>query len=63
VNSSIGAGDSFVGGLVSGLLNGMDAQDAVCFGISAAASTLKSAGTDLCELNDVEAIHAELCGS
>jgi len=63
VNSSIGAGDSFVGGLVFGLLNGMKAQDAVCYGISAAASTLKSAGTDLCELNDVEAIHAELCGS
>ncbi|MDR9408474.1 MAG: 1-phosphofructokinase family hexose kinase [Balneolaceae bacterium] len=63
VNSSIGAGDSFVGGLVFGLLNEMKAQDAVCYGISAAASTLKSAGTDLCELKDVQAIHAELCGS
>ncbi|NBC64122.1 MAG: hexose kinase, partial [Bacteroidetes bacterium] len=30
VNSSIGAGDSFVGGLVFGLLNGMNAQNAVC---------------------------------
>lgn len=63
VNSSIGAGDSFVGGLVFGLLNEMKAKDAVCYGISAAASTLKSAGTDLCELNDVRAIHSELCRS
>lgn len=63
VNSSIGAGDSFVGGLVAGLIKGMAAPNAVCYGISAAASTLKSAGTDLCDLNDVQAIYAELCGS
>lgn len=62
VNSSIGAGDSFVGGLVAGLMNGMEAENAVCFGISAAASTLKSSGTDLCELSDVQAIHSRLCG-
>lgn len=62
VNSSIGAGDSFVGGLVAGLINGMDAPNAVCYGISTAASTLKSAGTDLCELNDVQQIHEKLCG-
>ncbi len=62
VHSSIGAGDSFVGGLVAGLVDGMNANKAVCYGISAAASTLKSAGTDLCELNDVQNIHAQLCG-
>lgn len=63
VNSSIGAGDSFVGGLVAGLVEGMDVKKAVCYGISAAASTLKSAGTDLCDLNDVQTIHAQLCGA
>ena len=63
VNSSIGAGDSFIGGLVAGLMKGMQSPKAVCYGISAAASTLKSAGTDLCELNDVEKIHTQLCGS
>lgn len=61
VNSSIGAGDSFVGGLVAGLVDGMNANKAVCYGISAAASTLKSAGTDLCDLTDVQNIHAQLC--
>lgn len=62
VHSSIGAGDSFVGGLVTGLVNGMSNGEAVCYGISTAASTLKSAGTDLCELTDVQNIHKELCG-
>lgn len=63
VNSSIGAGDSFVGGLVAGLVKGKDYNESVCYGISTAASTLKSAGTDLCDLNDVQAIHAQLCGA
>lgn len=63
VNSSIGAGDSFVGGLVAGLVNEMDTEESICYGISAAASTLKSAGTDLCDLNDVQSIHSKLCGS
>lgn len=62
VQSSIGAGDSFVGGLVAGLVNGKGSGESVCYGISTAASTLKSAGTDLCELSDVQNIHAQLCG-
>lgn len=63
VNSSIGAGDSFVGGLVAGLVNGNNSGEAVCYGISTAASTLKSPGTDLCELDDVQSIHAQLCNA
>lgn len=63
VHSSIGAGDSFVGGLVAGLVNGKSADEAVCYGIATAASTLKSAGTDLCDFNDVQSIHAQLCGA
>ncbi|MDZ7720292.1 MAG: 1-phosphofructokinase family hexose kinase [Balneolaceae bacterium] len=60
VNSSIGAGDSFVGGLVAGLVTGMSTRDAVLFGIATAASTLKSFGTDLCELEDVKSIYKDL---
>jgi hypothetical protein len=41
----------------------MNEKKAVCYGISAAASTLKSAGTDLCDLNDVQTIHAQMCGT
>lgn len=62
VNSSIGAGDSFVGGLVAGLAEGRGVEDAICYGIAAASSTLKTPGTDLCKLSDVQAISSELCG-
>lgn len=60
VNSSIGAGDSFIGGLIAGLVNGEDTEGAVYNGIAAAASTLKSPGTALCSKEDVQSIRAEL---
>ncbi len=62
VNSSIGAGDSFVGGLVAGLVEGKTIEDSICYGIAAASSTLKSSGTDLCELSEVQAISRQHCG-
>lgn len=61
VNSSIGAGDSFVGGLVAGLVNNYEINNSICYGISAASSTLKSAGTELCEKGEVESIYKEMC--
>lgn len=54
--SAIGAGDSFVAGMIAGLINDFTIDKAICYGISAAASTLQSAGTDLCKLEEVEAI-------
>lgn len=62
VNSSIGAGDSFVGGLVAGLVEGKSIEDSICYGIAAASSTLKTPGTDLCQLADVQEISKQLCG-
>lgn len=62
VNSSIGAGDSFIGGLVAGLTKKYSKEDSVCYGISAASSTLQSAGTELCSKDEVESIHRKLCG-
>ncbi len=56
VRSTIGAGDSFIGGLVAGLMRGFDKKQAVGFGISAAASTLQSEGTDLCDADEVDEI-------
>ncbi len=56
VRSTIGAGDSFIGGLVAGLMHGLDQNQAVGYGISAAASTLQSEGTDLCVPNEVAKI-------
>lgn len=60
--SAIGAGDSFVGGMIAGLLNGLTIDKAICNGISAAASTLQSDGTDLCKLEEVEAIFNSVYG-
>lgn len=54
--SAIGAGDSFVGGMIAGLINGFSTDKAISYGISAAASTLQSEGTDLCLLEEVEEI-------
>lgn len=56
--SAIGAGDSFVGGMITGLINGFPMDKAIRYGISAAASTLQSSGTDLCEKGEVEEIFA-----
>lgn len=56
VRSTIGAGDSFIGGLIAGLVRGLTQEKAVGFGISAAASTLQSEGTDLCDPHEVEEI-------
>jgi 6-phosphofructokinase 2 len=59
VRSTIGAGDSFIGGLVAGLMRGLDKKQAVEFGISAAASTLQSEGTDLCDADEVVEIYSK----
>ncbi|WP_340104162.1 1-phosphofructokinase family hexose kinase [Rhodohalobacter sp. 8-1] len=63
VNSSIGAGDSFVGGLVAGLTKDLKIEDAVYFGVASAASTLQSPGTSLCDSDEVKKIHAKLSGN
>ncbi|MGB0347312.1 MAG: 1-phosphofructokinase family hexose kinase [Balneolaceae bacterium] len=59
VRSTIGAGDSFIGGLVAGLINDKTKNQAVGFGISAAASTLQSDGTDLCDADQVQEIYEQ----
>ena len=59
VRSTIGAGDSFIGGLVAGLMRGLDKKQAVGFGISAAACTLQSEGTDLCDADEVDEIYSK----
>lgn len=53
VRSSVGAGDSFIGGMIGGLVKKYSMVQAVAYGISAAASTLQSEGTDLCDIDEV----------
>jgi 6-phosphofructokinase 2 len=53
VASTIGAGDSFVGGLVWALSQGADLDKAFAQAMAAAAAALLSAGTSLCQADDV----------
>lgn len=52
--SAVGAGDSFVGGLLTGLLRGWDNEDALRYGMAAAGATRMSEGTALFKRDDVE---------
>lgn len=61
VRSSVGAGDSFLGGLVLGLARGLPLPEAFCFGVAAGTAALLTPGTGLCRRDDTEALHARLC--
>jgi 6-phosphofructokinase 2 len=60
VQSRVGAGDSMVGGIVHGLLQGKSFLDAGRLGIAAGSATVMSEGTQLCRREDVERLTAEL---
>lgn len=53
-SSAVGAGDSFVGGMIHALASGQSMEEAFRLGLAAAAATVLSPGTDLCRKPDVE---------
>ncbi|NJL94306.1 MAG: 1-phosphofructokinase family hexose kinase [Anaerolineae bacterium] len=58
--STIGAGDSMVGGIVTALAAGRPLEDAVRYGIAAGSATVMSPGTNLCQRKDVEALYQQM---
>jgi 6-phosphofructokinase 2 len=60
VASTIGAGDSFVGGLVWALGRDLGLEEAFRHGIAASAAALLTPGTALCQPSDVERLCAEV---
>ena len=60
VASSIGAGDSFVGGLLWALNRQESLEQAFRYGMAAGAAALLAAGTALCQAADVERLHWEV---
>ena len=58
VASGVGAGDSMVAGMVHRLLRGSDVQEAVRYGVAAAAASVMNPGTALCRPEDVERLYA-----
>jgi 6-phosphofructokinase 2 len=60
VLSAIGAGDSFIAGLCAALARGQSAAEAGVLGMAAAAATLLTPGTALCDPDVVERLRAEI---
>jgi 6-phosphofructokinase 2 len=60
VQSAIGAGDSFIAGLCTGLVRGQPVAEAGALGMAAAAATLLTPGTELCHPDDVERLRAKI---
>ena len=58
--STVGAGDSMLAGIVLDLCRGLPLRDAVRFGMAAGAAALLGSGTQLCRLDDVERLYAQM---
>jgi len=52
--STVGAGDSFVAGMVHAFATGSDAEEAFRYGVAAGAAAVLTPGTDLCRPADIE---------
>ena len=63
VKSTVGAGDSFVGGLTLGLAEDMGLEGAFALGIACGTASVMNAGTDLSRLEDVQRIYKDLTGT
>ena len=59
VKSTVGAGDSFVAGLVLGLARGQTPEAALALGTAAACAAVMTDATQLCHLADVTALLPE----
>jgi 6-phosphofructokinase 2 len=58
--SSVGAGDSFVGGMTLGLARGLAPEEAFRWGISCGTAALLTPGTELCRREDTERLLAQV---
>lgn len=60
VSSAIGAGDSFLAGMVWAMNRNASLEQAFRYGLAAASATLLSIGTALCDPVDVERLYREV---
>ena len=60
VKSTVGAGDSMVAGVVLSLARGHTLDEAIRFGVAAGAASVMNPGTQLCRVEDVERLYAEV---
>lgn len=59
--SAVGAGDSFLAGLVLGLGRGLTERAALAFGIAAGSAAVTTYGTALVRRDEVEALFRQIC--
>lgn len=60
VQSSVGAGDTLLGGIVLRLTMGRPLAEAARFGVAAAAATVMRPGTELCRCEDAERLYEQM---
>ncbi len=60
VESSVGAGDSMVAGIVLSLSRGRALHEAIRFGVAAAAAAVMNPGTQLCRREDAERLFGQV---
>ena len=58
--STVGAGDSFLGGLVAARASGQTLQEAFRVAVAAGSAAVLSPGTELCREDDVKRLLAEV---
>lgn len=60
VRSTVGAGDSMVGGMVVALARGWEPADAARFGVAAGTAAVMTPGSELCRRDDTERLYAQM---
>lgn len=60
IQSRVGAGDSSIAGMVTGLCRGYDIRDAVLYGVAAGSAAVMTPGSQLCRRDDVERLWHDL---
>ncbi len=60
VKSTVGAGDSFLGGMTQGLASGQTVPEAFRLGLAAGTAAVMAPGNDLCHREDVERLLSEI---
>ncbi|MBV9989105.1 MAG: 1-phosphofructokinase family hexose kinase [Chitinophagaceae bacterium] len=60
IQSTVGAGDSMVAGLVAALSKEWELEDVLRYGVAAGSAATLNAGTELCKKEDTERLFAEM---
>jgi 6-phosphofructokinase 2 len=60
VASTVGAGDSFLGGMMAALAAGASIEEAFRMGVAAGSAAVLSPGTELCREEDVKRLLQEV---